>query len=38
LHIANPVLNVDPDCLTENQKVSEKIDGEKTVNIIKEAL
>lgn len=38
LHMADPVLNVDPDSLTENQKLSEQIDGEETEKIIKEAL
>ncbi|MEK5530409.1 hypothetical protein MKX79_13645 [Viridibacillus sp. FSL R5-0468] len=38
LHMADPVLNVAPDRLTENQKLSEKIDREETENIIKEAL
>ncbi|MEY9976411.1 DUF2268 domain-containing putative Zn-dependent protease [Lysinibacillus sp. RC79] len=38
LHIADPVLNVDPDSLTENQKLSEQIDREETEKIIKGAL
>lgn len=38
LHIADPVINVDLDSLTENQKLSEQIDREETEKIIKEAL
>ncbi|WP_234007888.1 DUF2268 domain-containing putative Zn-dependent protease [Lysinibacillus sp. FJAT-14745] len=38
LHMAYPVLNEEPDSLTENQKLSEKIDREETEKIIKEAL
>lgn len=38
LHMADPVLNVDPDSLTENQQLSENIDREETEKIIKEAL
>ncbi len=38
LHMADPVLNIDPDSLTENQNLSENIDREKTENILKEAL
>jgi len=34
LHMADLVLNVDPNSLSENQKLSEKIDREKTENIL----
>ncbi|MGE7909670.1 DUF2268 domain-containing putative Zn-dependent protease [Lysinibacillus xylanilyticus] len=37
-YMADEVLNVAPDILTENQILSEKIDREETENIIKEAL
>lgn len=37
-YMADEVLNVAPDLLTENQILSEKIDREETENIIKEAL
>ncbi|WP_409368461.1 DUF2268 domain-containing putative Zn-dependent protease [Lysinibacillus sp. 38-6] len=37
-NMADEVLNVAPDLLTENQILSEKIDREETENIIKEAL
>ncbi|MGF9975275.1 DUF2268 domain-containing putative Zn-dependent protease [Viridibacillus arvi] len=37
-YMADPVINVDPNRLSENQKLSEKIDREETEKIIKEAL